>query len=128
MGSALAAHKQYLNSRATCRKMCRSNTCKKLHFVQKIKQVQIVRPFGASWHFLRIAQFSAAIEAAHFPAETTRPLGPRLSAIFTSYYIEAIKPYDVSGWIFCRRLFLPPKIGGLFLFLKGVARQGRALE
>jgi hypothetical protein len=26
---------------------------------------------------------SAAIEAAHFPAETTRPLGPRLSAIFT---------------------------------------------
>ena len=96
--------------------------------MQKIKQVQIVRPFGARWHFLRIAQFSAAIEAAHFPAETTRPLGPRLSAIFTSYYIEAIKPYDVSGWIFCRRLFLPPKIGGLFLFLKGVAHRRCALS
>ena len=68
-------------------KMCRSNTCRKSHFVRKIKQVQIVRPFGAGRHFLRIAQFSAAIEAAHFPAETTRPLGPRLSAIFTSLSI-----------------------------------------
>ena len=25
----------------------------------------------AGWHFLRIAQFSAAIEAAHFPAAET---------------------------------------------------------
>ncbi len=38
-------------------------------------------------YFLR-QQFSAAIEAAHFPAETTRPLGPRLSAIFTILYTQ----------------------------------------
>ena len=29
---------------------------------------------------------------------------------------------------FCVSFFLAPKIGALFLFLKGVARQGRALE
>jgi hypothetical protein len=28
-------------------------------------------------------RFSAGIEPAHFPAETTRALSPRLSAIFT---------------------------------------------
>jgi hypothetical protein len=33
--------------------------------------------------FLHEVQFSAGIGPAHFPAETTRPLGPRLSAIFT---------------------------------------------
>ena len=36
-----------------------------------------------SFYFLHEVRFSAAIEAAHFLAETTRPLGPRLSAIFT---------------------------------------------
>ena len=47
-----------------------------------------IRPQNAyNWddpYFLR-SKFSAAIEAAHFPAVTTRPLGPRLSAIFTAF-------------------------------------------
>jgi hypothetical protein len=39
--------------------------------------------------FCAFAQFSAGIGPAHFPAETTRPLGPRLSAIFTfSFFIN----------------------------------------
>ncbi len=36
--------------------------------------------------FLHEVQFFAGIGPAHFPAETTRPLGPRLSAIFTSLF------------------------------------------
>ena len=62
-------------ARLTIRKMSCLNGSRKLHFVQKIKQVQIMRPFGAGLHFLRIAQFFAGIGPAHFPAETTRPLG-----------------------------------------------------
>ena len=38
---------------------------------------------GPDGIFCAFAQFSAGIEPAHFPAETTRALSPRLSAIFT---------------------------------------------
>jgi hypothetical protein len=31
-------------------------------------------------------------------------------------------------WLLCRRLFQPPKVGGLFLFLKGVAHRRCALS
>ena len=48
---------------------CRLNSDRKSHYVRKIKQVQIVRPFGSGWIFCAFAQFSAAIEAAHFPAD-----------------------------------------------------------
>ena len=54
-------------------------------------------PFPGPVYFPHEVRFSAAIEAAYFPAVTTRPLGPRLSAIFTSclsFYIEAIKIRD----------------------------------
>ena len=50
-------------------------------------------------------RFSAGIGPAHFLAETTRPLGPRLSAFSPtcpSFYIEGF--------------FLPPRIGGIFIY------------
>ena len=62
-------------ARLTIRKMSCLNGSRKSHFVRKIKQVQIVRPFGSEWIFCAFAQFSAGIGPAHFPAETTRPLG-----------------------------------------------------
>ena len=46
-----------------CKKMCRSNTCRKLHFVQKIH----LDPDNTDLLFFLRMQFSAAIEAAHFP-------------------------------------------------------------
>ena len=49
---------------------------------QKKMWVDIMTGFGPAY-FLHEVQFSAGIGPAHFPAETTRPLGPRLSAIFT---------------------------------------------
>ena len=61
-------------------------------YLQKIAQMrkkylrpQIINDTDEAY-FLHEVQFSAAIEAAHFPAETTRPLGPRLSAIFAFFY------------------------------------------
>ena len=57
---------------------------------QKIMRVDSMTDFGPDY-FLHEVQFSAGIGPAHFPAETTRPLGPRLSAIFTffpSFYID----------------------------------------
>ena len=50
-----------------------------------------LRPFHYNWDrriFCAFVQFSAGIGPAHFPAETTRPLRPRLSAIFTFFYIS----------------------------------------
>ena len=42
---------------------------------------------GAGGIFCAFAHFFAGIGPARFPAETTRPLRPRLSAIFTFLYI-----------------------------------------
>ena len=55
---------------------------------QKIASQKIfIRPYQRNiWgrmDFLHEVQFFAGIGPAHFPAETTRPLRPRLSAIFT---------------------------------------------
>jgi len=44
--------------------------------------------------FLHEVQFSAGIEPAHFLAETTRPLRPRLSAFSPYFYI----PYLFAKW------------------------------
>jgi hypothetical protein len=41
--------------------------------------------------FLHEVQFFAGIGHAHFPAETTRPLGPRLSAIFTFFLSNTVR-------------------------------------
>ena len=63
-----------------CKKMCRSNTCKKSHFVRKIHPapnmlqkiaLRAKNPSGPKYvkveaYFLHEVQFSAAIEAAHF--------------------------------------------------------------
>ena len=69
---------------------CRLNGDRKLHYVRKIKHVHIVTAW-VRMDFLHEVQFSAAIEAAHFPAETTRPLGPRLSAIFTLLWVVLLR-------------------------------------
>ena len=56
------------------------------------------RPYHYNWDrriVCAFAQFSAGIGPAHFPAETTRPLGPRLSAIFT-YLNYQIRKFDNS--------------------------------
>ena len=74
-----------INSRATCRKMCCLNGSRKL-LTQKILQIRIV---GVRMDFPHEVRFSAGIGPAHFLAETTRPLGPRLSA-FSPSFIESI--------------------------------------
>jgi len=61
--------------------MCCLNGSRKL-LTQKILQIRIV---GIRMDFPHEVRFSAGIGPAHFPAETTRPLGPRLSAIFTFF-------------------------------------------
>ena len=66
-------------ARLPIRKMSCLNGSKKL-LMQKILQIRIV---GGCIDFPHKVRFSAGIGPAHFPAETTRPLGPRLSAIFT---------------------------------------------
>ena len=60
-----------INSRANCRKMCCLNGSRKL-LTQKILQIRIV---GVRMDFPHEVRFSAGIGPAHFPAETTRPLG-----------------------------------------------------
>jgi hypothetical protein len=60
-----------INSRATCRKMCCLNGSRKL-LTQKILQIRIVE---VRMDFPHEVRFSAGIGPAHFPAETTRPLG-----------------------------------------------------
>ena len=49
----------------------------------KIMMVDIMTGFGSAY-FLHEVRFFAGIGPAHFPAETTRPLGPRLSAFSPS--------------------------------------------
>ena len=66
-------------ARLTIRKMSCLNGSRKLQ-MQKILQIRIV---GGWIDFPHEVRFFAGIGPAHFPAETTRPLGPRLSAIFT---------------------------------------------
>jgi hypothetical protein len=90
-----------INSRATCRKMCCLNGSRKL-LTQKILQIRIV---GGCKDFPHEVRFSAGIGPAHFLAETTRPLRPRLSAIFTSC---------LSFYLFVR-----PKKIHLFRFFEG---------
>jgi len=66
-------------ARLSIRIMCCPNGSRKL-LTQKI----IIRPYQAGpVYFLHEVQFSAGIGPAHFPAATTRPLRPRLSAIFS---------------------------------------------
>jgi hypothetical protein len=84
-----------INSRATCRKMCCLNGSRKL-LTQKILQIRIV---GVRMDFPHEVRFSAGIGPAHFLAETTRPLGPRLSAFSPtcpSFYIEGYKHLQES--------------------------------
>ena len=85
-------------------------------------------PFSDPIYFLHEVQFSAGIGPAHIPAETTRPLGPRLSAIFTFFMNNSQirnksnrDPDGFSGFAF----FLPLKED--FFSLNGVARPCRAL-
>ena len=104
-------------------------------------EILTMRPFGGRRDFLHEVQFSAAIEAAHFPAdlrnaalsafeegapfmgtalaEYKQCIGPRLSAIFTFLFqrFRVVKHSDFcfSGFAF----FLPPKED--FFSLKGVA-------
>ena len=47
-------------------------------------------PFSDPVYFLHEVQFSAGIGPAHFLAETTRPLGPRLSAFSPYFYIPIL--------------------------------------
>ena len=63
---------------------CRLNGDRKSHYVRKIKHVQIVTIWDRM-DFLHEVQFSAGIGPAHFLAETTRPLRPRLSAFSPSF-------------------------------------------
>jgi len=98
-------------ARLSIRKMSRSNTCKKLRNAQKILRLHAVC-YSFNLHldpndFLHEVQFSAAIEVAYFPAETTRPLGPRLSAIFTILHKILISPLKKNP-------SEPPIICGLF--------------
>jgi len=66
-------------ARLSIRIMCCPNGSRKL-LTQKI----IIRPYQAGpVYFLHEVRFSAGIGPAHFPAVTTRPLRPRLSAIFS---------------------------------------------
>ena len=58
-------------ARLTIRKMSCLNGSKKL-LTQKILQIRIV---GGCIDFPHEVRFSAGIGPAHFPAETTRPLG-----------------------------------------------------
>ena len=60
-------------ARLTIRKMCCLNGSRKL-LTQKIMMVDIMTGFGSAY-FLHKVQFFAGIGPAHFPAETTRPLG-----------------------------------------------------
>ena len=62
---------------------CRLNGDRKL-LTQKIKRVDVAAKLWTAY-FLHEVQFSAAIGAAHFLAETTRPLRPRLSAFSPSF-------------------------------------------
>ncbi len=74
-------------ARLSIRKMCCPNGSRKL-LTQKI----IIRSYQAGpAYFPHEVRFSAGIGPAHFLAETTRPLGPRLSAFSPtcpSFYIE----------------------------------------
>ena len=70
-------------ARLSIRKMCCLNGSRKL-LTQKIMQIRIV---GVRMDFPHEVRFSAGIGPAHFLAETTRPLGPRLSA-----FSPALKP------------------------------------
>ena len=63
-----------------CKKMSRSNTCRKSHFVRKIHPASEIL---TNYDFLR-KQFSAAIEAAHFPADGTA-IDACAAAIFTFF-------------------------------------------
>ncbi len=79
---------------------CRLNGDRKL-LTQKIMRVDEVARFRPTY-FLHEVQFFAGIGPAHFPAETTRPLGPRLSAIFSSLFqcllLYLAFVFDLSKW------------------------------
>jgi hypothetical protein len=55
--------------------MCCLNGSRKLHFVQKIRLDRIIKYLGPEGFFAHLRIFFAGIGPAHFPAETTRPLG-----------------------------------------------------
>ena len=61
-----------------CRKMSRSNTCKKSHFVRKIH----LDPDNTDLQYFLRKQFFAAIGAAYFPAVGTA-IDASATAIFT---------------------------------------------
>ena len=76
---------------------CRSNTCKKLLFEQKINWA-LDRSNIDPKDFLHEVQFFAAIGAAHFPAAETGLLSPLSPAIFTRIPIIAHDNLGENGF------------------------------
>ncbi len=114
---------------------CRLNGDRKSHYVRKIKQVHIVTAW-VRMDFLHEVHFSAAIGAAHFPADLRNAalsafeegapfmgtalaaykqcIGPRLSAIF-AYFFQCFVWSNIVTFVFLGfALFVPHESEAFF--------------
>ncbi len=81
------------NSPVTAAGKCAASmAAENLHFVQKILACRYYNILWGRMDFPHELRFSAGIGPAHFLAETTRPLGPRLSAFSASFISHICLP------------------------------------
>ena len=73
-----------------CRKMCCLNGSRKLHFVQKIRLDRIIKYLGPEGFFAHLRIFFCRYWTCSFSGRNNQAIGPRLSAIFTFFYIPIL--------------------------------------